>query len=170
MQFNDVLDARYSVRKFSDKKVEKEKIDAILQAARIAPTAKNNQPQHIFVFESPDALEKFKKCTPCNFDAPLAFLVCYDKTQSWKGHFDGKEFGDIDASIVTTYMMLKATSLGLGTTWVGYFDPAVTREVLNLPDNLVPVAYLPAGYAADDCEPSERHNQRKDLSVTVTRL
>lgn len=127
MQFEDVLNKRYSVRKFDGRKVEKEKVDAILNAARMAPTAKNNQPQRIFVLESGDALEKLKKSTIYHFNAPLAFLICYDNTLSWTRPFDGKDCGQVDAAIITTYMMLEATAQGLGTTWVGYLNPEVVR-------------------------------------------
>lgn len=170
MQFEDVLNKRYSVRKFDGRKVEKEKIDAILNAARIAPTAKNNQLQRIFVLESGDALEKLKKSTIYHFNAPLAFLICYDNTLSWTRPFDGKDCGQVDAAIITTYMMLEATAQGLGTTWVGYLDPEVVRETFGLPENLMPVAFLPAGYPAADCVPSERHALRKQLADTVTVL
>lgn len=167
MDFQSVLNERYSVRKFSSQKVEQQKIDAILEAARIAPTAKNNQPQRIFVMQSDEALQKFKQCTKCHFDAPLGFVVCYDKRESWKSVFGGHEFGDVDASIVTTYMMLEAQNQGLGTTWVGLFDPQNVGNILGLDENLVPVALLPTGYASDDCEPGPRHGDRKPLSDTV---
>lgn len=167
MDFESVLNARYSVRKFSSKKVEQQKIDAILNAARMAPTAKNNQPQRIFVLQSPEALQKFKLCTKCHFDAPLGFLICYDKRESWKSVFGGHEFGDVDSSIVTTYMMLEASNQGLGTTWVGLFDPQNVAKVLDLDEDLVPVALLPTGYAADDCVPGPRHGERKPLEETV---
>lgn len=170
MDFDKVLKERYSVRAFSDRKVEKEKIEKILQAARSAPTAKNNQPQKIFVLQSDDALQKFKKCTKFHFNAPLAFLVCYDKTVSWKSIYGGHEFGDLDGSIITAYMMLEAVNLGLGTTWVGLFDRNVVKEVFGLDDSLVPLALLPTGYAAEDCKPSERHFDRKDLSETAVWL
>lgn len=145
MEFEKVLSERYSVRSFSEKKVEREKVDKILHAAALAPTAKNNQPQKIFVIESREGLEKVKKCTVCHFDAPLVFLICFDSSVSWKSHFDGRDFGPIDASIVTTQMMLEATNIGLGTTWVGLFDPETTRQVFELPENIVPVHFCLPG-------------------------
>lgn len=123
MQFEDVLNKRYSVRKFDGRKVEKEKVDAILNAARMAPTAKNNQPQRIFVLESGDALEKLKKSTIYHFNAPLAFLICYDNTLSWTRPFDGKDCGQVDAAIITTYMMLEATAQGLAPHGWGTWTP-----------------------------------------------
>lgn len=163
MEFEKVLSERYSVRSFSEKKVEREKVEKILHAAALAPTAKNNQPQKIFVIESSEGLEKVKKCTVCHFDAPLVFLICFDSNVSWKSRFDGRDFGPIDASIVTTQMMLEATNIGLGTTWVGLFDPETTRQVFELPENIVPVAFLPTGYPAEGCIPNERHFMRKKI-------
>ena len=102
--------------------------------------------------------------------ALLCILICYDNTLSWTRPFDGKDCGQVDAAIITTYMMLEATAQGLGTTWVGYLDPEVVRETFGLPENLMPVAFLPAGYPAADCVPSERHALRKQLADTVTVL
>lgn len=108
MDFLELAKERYSVRKFSDKKVEREKLDAILEAGRCAPTAVNYQPQRVLVLESPEALEKLKGCTPYHFHAPLALLVCYDREASWKRSFDNCDMGAVDAAIVTTQMMLEA--------------------------------------------------------------
>jgi nitroreductase len=119
MEFEELARNRYSLRKFSPKPVEKEKLDLILEAGRLAPTACNYQPQRILVIKSEEALAKLKKCTPYVFDAPTALLVCYDGKVSWKRGYDGKESGDIDASIVGTHLMMEAAQLGLGTTWVG---------------------------------------------------
>lgn len=170
MTFLELAVKRYSVRKFSNVPVETEKLNKILEAGRIAPTACNNQPQSVLVLISPEALDKLKKCTPCHFDAPAALIVCYDKNTSWKRHFDKKDHGDIDASIVCAHMMLAAADSGLGTTWVCHFDPeAVVRE-FSLPDNIVPSSILPLGYAADDAEPAPWHAQRKPSGDTIRYL
>jgi len=166
MEFQKVLDSRFSVREFLDKPVEKQKIDEILMTAQIAPTAKNNQPQKIYVVQSKEGMDKFRQCTKCHFDAPLGFIICYDEQVSFLGR-DGRQFGVLDASIVTTYMMLKATELGLGTTWVGLFDAQKTKELFNLPDNIVPLAFLPTGYPADGCQPNPRHFDNKPLDETT---
>lgn len=168
MQFINLAEDRYSLRKFSTKPVEKEKLDLVLKAGRLSPTACNNQPQRILVIESEDALSKLKKCTKFHFEAPVSLLVCYDKTVSWKRSFDGNDSGDVDASIVATHMMLQAAELGLGTTWVGYFDPAAVRKEFLLPDNIVPVALLPLGYPAEGAGPNvQLHFSRKPIEETV---
>ena len=166
MDFQQVIDSRFSVREFADKKVEQQKIDEILAVAQIAPTAKNIQPQKIYVVQSDEGMDKFRQCTKCHFDAPMGFIICYDDDQSFKGR-DGREFGVLDASIVRTYMMLKATELGLGTTWVGLFDAQLTKQLFNMPDNIVPLAYLPVGYPKDGCQPNPRHFDKKPLADTV---
>ena len=166
MDFLQLAKERYSVRKFSDKKVEKDKIDLILEAGRVAPTAVNYQPQRILVMESEESLNKLKECTPCHFDAPLALLVCYDSITSWKRN-DGKDMGEVDAAIVTTQMMLQAAELGLGTTWVGYFSAEAVIKQFQIPEYLIPVAILPIGYPASDSIPSPMHNKRYDMGKTV---
>ena len=158
---------RYSVRKFKSQPVEKEKLDLILEAGRIAPTACNYQPQRILVIENETALEKLKQCTGCHFDAPLALMICYDQTTVWKNKTNGTIGGDVDASIVTTHMMLEIADLGLATTWVGAFNHQKARELFDIPEYLVPVALLPVGYAADEVGPHPWHFKRFETDHTV---
>lgn len=167
MEFLQLAKERYSVRKFSDRKIEKEKLDLILEAGRVAPTAVNFQPQRILVIDSADNLTKLKPCTPYHFHAPLALLVCYDSTVSWKRSYDNKDMGDIDAGIVATQMMLEAAELGLGSTWVGHFDPAAICAAFDIPEHLIPVVLLPMGYPREDCTPSPYHEKRFDTEHTV---
>ncbi|ANZ45730.1 nitroreductase family protein [Cloacibacillus porcorum] len=167
MDFIKLAKERYSVRKFAAKKVEEEKVAQILEAGRCAPTAVNYQPQRILVIESGDSLAKLRECTPYHFNAPLALLVCYDRTASWKRSYDGCDMGVVDASIVAAQMMLEAASLGLGTTWVGHFDPAAVRTAFELPEYIEPVALLPTGYPHDSAKPSHLHEDRLRLDDTV---
>lgn len=167
MKFIELAESRYSLRKFSEKPVEKEKLDLILKAGRLAPTACNNQPQRILVIENEGALAKIRKSTRYHFNAPVVLLICYDTSLSWKRSFDGKDSGDIDASIVTTHLMLQAAELGLGTTWVGHFDPDAIREEFSLPEHMVPVALLPMGYPAEGAAPNALHFKRKPAEETV---
>ena len=107
---------RFSVRRFDARPVEPEALSRILRAGQLAPTACNRQPQRILILQSEDSLARLRRCTVCHFNAPVALIVCYDKTECWTREFDGKPSGDIDASIVTTHMMLEAAELGVGTT------------------------------------------------------
>ena len=167
MDFLTLAKNRYSVRKFKDKPIEKEKLDAILKAGSLAPTGCNKQPQRILVIESEEARRKLQKCTTCHFNAPVILLICADTQNCWTRPFDGKNIAEIDATIVTTHLMLEAAEQGLGSTWVAYFDPAKVVEEFNVPDKLVPVALLPIGYAADDAAPAAQHNSRVPLSEIV---
>jgi nitroreductase len=167
MEFIELVKERYSVRKFSDKKVEKEKLDLILEAGRIAPTACNYQPQRILVLDNDNDLSGLSLCMPFKFNQQLALLICYDKTISWKRSFDGKDEGEIDAAIVTTHMMLQASELGIGSTWVGHFDPEKVKKTFNIPEHIVPVAILLMGHPADDADPNKLHYERRDISQTI---
>lgn len=166
MNFLELVKDRYSVRKFDSKKVEKEKLDLILEAGRVAPTAVNYQPQRILVLDSEESLSKLKETTPYHFNAPLALVICYDNVTSWKNSIEEDE-GIVDASIVTTHMMLQAAEIGIGSTWVGSFDFEKLREVFDIPEFLTPVAILPLGYPAENSKPIKLHFNRFDLKETV---
>lgn len=167
MEFIALAKERYSVRKFSEKAIEKEKLDLVLKAGQLAPTAVNFQPQRILVINSESALAKLKECTPYHFNAPAALLVCYDKTVSWERKYDNKNSGEVDASIVATHMMLEAAEIGLGSTWVMNFDPEKMRETYHIPNNFESVVLLVMGYPADDAVPNKAHEQRNKIDSTV---
>lgn len=169
---NDFLDlaaGRYSVRHFSDKPVEQEIIDKILEAGKLAPTAVNSQPQMIYVMKSDEAMEKANKLSRCIYGAPQVFLICYDDNRVCQRGADGN-YGDIDCTIVLTHMMLEAYNLGIGTCMVGMFSPEEARQVLNLPDNIHPVLLMPFGYPAEDAAPSPRHTEYRPMEETVQYL
>ena len=164
----DIIKKRFSVRKYENKPVEQEKLDAILDAAHCAPTAANMQPQKILVVQDPNNLKKFSAGAN-TYGAPLVMLVCADLNSVWTRPYDGKNMVDIDASIVTDHMMLTATDLGLGTCWITYFDPEAIRKAFDLPKELIPVNILTIGYSADKELASDRHSQnRKPLNDTVS--
>ena len=166
MYFLDLAAKIYTDRKFKETQVPQESIEKILMAANAAPTAHNNQPQEIIVVRTQDGLQALKKCTECHYNAPLAFLICYDKNKSWKRSYDGEDSGVVDASIVTTHMMLEATELGLGSTWIMYFIPEALRVELALPASCEPVAILLVGYADD--APSQAHFHRRNFKDCVS--
>lgn len=170
MAYIELIEKRYSVRKFSDKPVEREKLDVILKAGQLAPTAHNCQPQRIYVLQSKEALDKLQKCKTSHFGETLAVLVCADMSSCWEREYDTKKSGDIDAAIATTYMMLAAQDLGVGSTWVVHFIPEAVKEEFRLPENVEPVSLLVMGYAAIDSKPSPLHSKRKDLKEIVTML
>lgn len=167
MNFNDLATRRYSVRKFSAQEVEKEKLEYVLRAGQLAPTAVNFQPQRILVITDRQARAQLRECTSYHFNAPVSFLVCSKTDEAWVRPYDKKNSGEIDCSIVATHMMLAAADIGLGTTWVMYFDPVRVREAFAIPASLEPVALLVMGYPAEDAVPSPKHLQRHSLEETV---
>ena len=166
MEFIDIAKQRSSVRSYTDKKVEPEKLERILEAAHVAPTAANHQPVHLIAVQSKAGLEKIGKAANI-YGAPLAIIVCADHNKAWVRPFDNKQTGDIDASILTDHMMLQATELGLGSVWVCYFKPDVISKEFDLPANLEPVNILVIGYSAEKAPDPERHLQTR---IPVSRL
>lgn len=166
MDFLELASKRYSARSFREIPVPQTAVDQILMAGKAAPTAHNNQPQKILVVQSEKGLQALKKCTECHYHAPLALIVCYDRDKSWKRVYDGKDSGDIDASIVATHMMMEAADLGIGSTWLMYFIPEAVRAEFELPDSVEPVVILVMGYT--DAEPSQDHFSRRNLEEYVS--
>ena len=167
MEYSQLIKERYSVRKVSAQPVEEAKVAAILEAARLAPTAVNKQPQRILVVRGAAGMEKLKACTPYTFSAPMALAVCFRKDEAWVRSYDNDNSGVIDAAVVGTHIMLAAHDLGLGSTWVGHFDPVVFRQTFHLPDNVEPVVLFPLGYPAPDAKPAPQHRSRRPLEETV---
>lgn len=160
MKFIDLAKQRSAVRKYTDKKVEKENLDLILEAAHVAPTAGNRQPVRLIVVEDKEGLDIIEKSTNA-YQAPLAIIVCADHDKAWTRAFDGKKTTDIDASILTDHMMLQAQELGLGTVWICKFDPEIIREGFKLPDHLEAVNILAIGYPDGKPADPERHSKTR---------
>lgn len=167
MEFNTVIKNRYSVRSFTGERVKKETLEKILNAGHLAPTGCNFQPQRIYVMNTPEAIEKLRECTHSHFGAPTALLVCYNRDECWTRKHDGALSGPIDASIVTTHMLLAAENEGIGCTWIMNFDPYKMKEVFNIPENIIPVALLVMGYASEDAMPHPYHSRFRDMEETV---
>lgn len=168
MEFLDITKTRYSVRNYKNIKVEKDKLNKILEAAHVAPTAANLQPVRLLVVQDEATLSKIGNAANI-YHAPLAIVVCSDHSKAWQRPFDGKLTTDIDASIITDHMMLEATELGLGSVWICYFKPDVLKSELNLPEGLEPVNILAIGYADETPASPDRHSkQRIPLNELVT--
>ena len=167
MEYSELIKKRYSVRKFTDEPIKKEAIDRILDAAHLAPTGCNFQPQRILVINTPEAIEKLQGCTRAHFGANTAMLVCYNRDECWTRKYDNEVSGMVDASIVATHMMLAAENEGVGSTWVMHFNPFAMREEFNIPENIIPVALLVLGYPAPDAEPHPYHSQFRPQEETV---
>ena len=161
--FFEVIEERFSCREFKDDRIKTDEVEAILETARLAPTACNFQPQRIFVVENEALLLKLKEATKFTFDAKTLFVICYDEEVSYKRRNDNKEHGDIDATIVATHMMLAATALGLGSCFVASFKEDILKSILSIPSNYHVTCLLPVGYPKE----IKDHNERNDVGDFV---
>ena len=164
MDLFKVIEKRHSVRSYKGKPIEKKKLDRILNAAKMAPTAKNLQAFKIFVISTEENKEALKKIYGRDWftEPPYVLLICAEKNKCWVRR-DGKSYGDVDCAIVMDHIILAATAEGLGTCWIGAFDAAAAREVLDLADDLEPLAFTPLGYELK--VPFEK--KRKDINELV---
>ena len=170
MEFKETVKNRYSCKKFSDKSVEQEKLEAILEAGRLAPTAKNLQEQRIYVVQSEEMLAKIDALTPCRYNAPVVLAVAFDTNNVFTYPGGKRDSGVEDATIVATHMILAAEDEGIDSCWVNFFDPEKAAEALGLPENEEVLMLMDLGYAAEGAGPLPNHDSRKPLSETVTYL
>ena len=160
MELLELLKERYSVRKYSDKKIEDEKLAKILEAGLVAPSAKNNQPVRVYVLKSEEAINKITRCA---YNAPVVLMVAYDENIQWNNDLEeGITSGQQDAAIVATHMMLEAASLGIGSVWVCWFPNTVTHDAFELPENEKLALLMPMGYPTEDSQPTPNHYNKID--------
>jgi len=164
MEFLELAKKRYSVRAYKKEAVEEEKLDAILEAARFAPTAVNYQPFRLIVIKTEGREEELKRVYQAEWfrEAPIVICVCAIPDNAWRRR-DGKNYADVDATIVMDHIILAATSMGLGTCWIGAFDVTAAREILGLPEGVEPLVFTPIGYPADEIG----EKKRKEVSELV---
>ena len=159
---------RYSCRSFKDTPLTDAQVAQILEAARVAPTAANKQPVHVWVVKSPEALAKLKDATDYTYGAPVVFMVGVKPDAAWVRKYDGKNGGDVDAAIVGTHIMLAASDLGLGNVWVGSFDPARIKADFPETEGYEVVCLFPVGVPAAGAGPN--HDQRQSLGEFASEL
>ena len=167
MEFAEVVKNRYSCKKYDGKQISAEQLDAVLQAGRLAPTAKNLQGQRIYVVQSAEGLAKIDELTPCRYGAPTVLVVAFDKNSVFVYPGEEANSGVEDASIVATHMMLAATNTGVDSCWLNFFDPDKAAKELGLPENEEVLMILDLGYAAEGVGPLPNHASRKPLEETV---
>ena len=186
---SDLMHRRHTVRSYAQTPVEREKLRAVLEAGRWAPTAANAQPQRILVLDTPENLAKVRAfCTfgwqqgcvdfaresdtpdhehvVLYYGAPVVLVVCYDRDACWHHPESGDASGVTDATIVATHMMLEATAQGLGSTWVSYFDRRKARELLDVPANWEICDMLYLGYPAEGEQGAHAAGSREPLGHT----
>lgn len=170
MEFADVIEKRYSCKNYSARKVEDEKLTAILNAGRVAPTAKNFQEQRIYVVRSEEGLAKIDAATPCRYGAPICLVVAYDRSNMFTYPGGKHTSGAEDAAIVATHMLLAAANAGVDSCWINFFDPEKLAAELGLPENEEVLMLMDLGYAAEGAGPLANHGLRKPLEETVAYL
>ena len=168
MDFKEVVKNRYSCKMFSDRQVEGEKLTAILEAGRLAPTAKNLQEQHVYVVQAKEMLARIDAVTACRYGAPTVLVVAYDKNNVFTYPGGKRDSGTEDATIVATHMILAAANESVDSCWVNFFDPDALAASLGLPENEEILMLLDLGHAAEGAGPLANHMSRKPLSETVS--
>lgn len=167
MDFLDLAKQRCSIRSFTDRVIEKEKLDYILESGRVAPSACNRQPQRILVVQEAENIDKVQKAYK-TFGSTCIMIICRDTRDSLVRPVDNKCSGDLDIGIVADHMMLAAREKGIGSVMVGLFDPRIIRREFNIPGYIEPTALLILGYPKEGFLDSDRHlTQRKPITETV---
>lgn len=174
MGFLELARERYSERCYDSREIEQEKLDMILEAGRLAPTACNCQPERFYVLRSAEAMAKARELTRSHYNAPLMILVCYDSETVWRNPvdraYDNYSSGEQDASIAAANMMYEAWELGIHSVWVRGFDSAAVSEAFGLPKNIIPVMMLTLGYPGKDAKPHQWHGKRKAIEELACEL
>ena len=166
--FMGIARERYSCRKFKDTPLTQVQIGHILEAARVAPSACNLQPVHVWVVKSEEALTKLKNASAYTYDAPAVFMVGCKPSDAWVRQADGKNGAEVDAAIAGTYIMLEASALGLGSVWVGSFDPAAIKTIFPETADYEIVALFPVGIPA--VEDSPNRGKRKPIEEFASEI
>lgn len=168
MDFLELAKQRCTTRGFTDdKKIDKDDLDRILSAGRVAPTACNKQPQRIIVVQQPDNILRVQKAYQ-TFGSQCILIVCQDKRNPLIRPFDEKCSGDLDIGIICDHIMLAARELNIGSVMVGLFDPKIIRKEFNIPEYIEPTALIFLGYPARGFMSPDRHKtERKPLEDTV---
>ncbi len=158
MEFSQLIARRYSVRAYKPDPVEPEKLERILEAARLAPTAANRQPFQLIVIHTENRKNELQTIYHRDWFVQAPILVCGVGVarQGWVRSDDQRRYLDVDVAIVMDHLILEATNQGLGTCWIAAFNAKAARNILNLPDEVDPLIFTPLGYPADQLGPKER--------------
>lgn len=174
MEYKELIRARYSCKKYRAEQIGEAQLEAILEAGRLAPTAKNLQEQHIYVIQSEERLAIVDRHTPCRYGAPTVLVVAYDTRHVYTyptaagPETDRRQSGAEDAAIVATHMLLAATDAGVESCWLNCVHVDDLHRELGLPEHEEIVMLMDLGFAAEGAEPLPNHFSRKALGETVT--
>ena len=164
MDFDKLITHRYSVRAYKPDPIAEEKLQKVLEAARMAPTASNRQPFQLIVVHTAGREEELRKIYNREWFVQAPIIICAVglPKKGWV-RYDGANYTHVDVTIAMDHLILQAAELGLGTCWIAAFNPQVAREVLELPEDVEPIVFTPLGYPADSPKPKVR----KPLSKLV---
>jgi nitroreductase len=149
MEYNNLIRSRESIRSYNhEKPVEKEKLNRILEAGRIAPSANNRQPWEFWLISSAPILEKIRACYHREWykNAPHVLVVVGNKDEAWVRGADGYNSVETDTAIAMTHIILAAENEGIGACWIAAFDSAKLRSTLDLKENQMVFGITPLGY------------------------
>lgn len=167
MDFIKLASDRFSCKKYDGRKVPKDKLDLILEAGRLSPTAKNLQNYHIYVIESEEALAKVDEVTPCRYGASTVLLLTYDADSVFTYPGGKYDSGFEGTAIVATHIILGSKSIGIDSCWINNIDPDQVKEVFELPESEIVVCMIDLGFPAEGAGPLPNHTKRKDLADLV---
>ena len=170
MEFTQLVEKRYSCKRYGLEPVSEEALNEILEAGRKAPTAKNLQEQKIYVVRSEEAKAKIDAVTPCRYGAPVVLVVAFNKETVFTYPGGKRNSGVEDATIVATHMILAAANAGVDSCWINNFDPEKLHVSLGLPEEEEILMLMDLGHAAEGFEPLPNHFSRKPLEETVKEL
>ena len=167
MTLLELVEARFSARKYTDEVVSDDDLSYIMQCVRLAPSAVNRQPWKFLVVRSEEGRKKVQSAYQRDwfYTAPVYIVAYKNHAEEWVRKYDNKPHGDVDLAIAVEHLALAATERGLGTCWVCAFDPAVLSAEIPQPEEWEPVAIMPVGHIADDCP--RKKAERKDMEDIV---
>lgn len=165
MKFKELINKRYSVRNYKDKKVDRQTLAQIVEAGQLAPSACNKQPWRFLVVDEPDLLERIHSVyNRAWFQSAPAVIIAYgNREEAWVREFDGKNYCDIDLAIAVDHMSLMAADLGVGSCWICHFEPDKLKKVVTTTPEWEPVAILSLGYAETDTIPKKKRKPTDDI-------
>jgi nitroreductase len=158
MKFIELAKKRVSIRSYKPEPVSDELLNEVLEAGRLAPTACNIQPFQFVVVRTKKNLATLAEGYPGDWftEAPTVIAICTTPSKAWKRKYDERTLVDVDAAIAADHMTLAAADIGLGTCWVGAFDPKIIRKVLGIPRTVEPLILLTLGHPNETGRPKVR--------------
>jgi nitroreductase len=165
MEFSELILQRYSVRAYRPDPVENDKLEVVLEAARIAPTAANRQPFQLIVIHTKGRETELRRMYHREWFVQAPIIICAVglPLQGWVRGADGKNYTEVDVAIALDHLILAAANQGLGTCWIAAFNPEAVRQALSLPEEVEPIALTPLGYPADQPPPKKVRKSVQEL-------